>query len=160
MNMLMRKFYLSLLSLTIMFATLTSTAFAKGALEITDAWIPLAPPVVKVMAGYLTIHNPTSKAIVIDKVTSTGFETVEMHETIEKDGMARMVKKDKMTVPAKSNVIFKRGGLHLMLINPKQSLKKGEKVTLRFSTNTGVVSVSAKVKEATIEDHSHHHHNH
>ena len=47
------------------------------------------------MAGYLTIHNPTSTVIVIDKVTSTGFETVEMHETIEKDGMARMVKKDK-----------------------------------------------------------------
>lgn len=158
--MLMKKFCLYLLSIVSVISVLSPPVIAKEALEIRDAWIPLAPPVVKVMAGYLTIHNPTSTAIVIDKVTSTGFETVEMHETIEKDGMARMVKKNKMTVPAKSDVIFKRGGLHLMLINPKQSLKKGEKVTLSFSTNTGVVSVSAEVKEAAIEDHSHHHHNH
>lgn len=156
--MLMRKFYLSLLSLTIIFSTLSSSAFAKGSIKVTDAWIPLAPPVVKVMAGYLKIHNPTSSAIVIDKVSSAGFETVEMHQTIEKDGMARMVKKDKMTVPAKSEVLFKRGGLHLMLINPKQALKKGDKVALDFSTSAGTVRVSAEVKEAVIEDHSHHQH--
>ena len=158
--MLLKKYYLHLLGIVCVISVMSSPVLAKETIEISDAWIPQAPPVVKVMAGYLKIHNPTPSAIVIDRVSSAAFATVEMHQTIEKDGMARMVKKEKMTVPAKSDVIFKRGGLHLMLINPKQALKKGEKVTLEFTTSAGTVSVSAEVKEAAIEDNSHHHHNH
>lgn len=143
---------------------ITFSVHAKDTLQFSNAWIPEAPPVVKVMAGYIKIHNPTSIDIVINKVTSPDFEKVEMHQTIEKDGMSRMVKQDKMMIPAGGTVLFQRGGRHLMLINPKRVLKRGEKVSLKFSTrNDGAsaktnINISAEIKEAAIEDHSHHHH--
>lgn len=152
------KKYFSLL--WIIFVTLFTTASIQASepVKITDAWIPEAPPVVKVMAGYLKITNASKNDIVITQVKSADFETVEIHQTVEKDGMARMLKQDKLVVPAGSEVVFQRGGLHLMLINKKRALKKGDKVILSFSVGESRYRVAAEVKEAAIEDHSHHHH--
>ena len=158
--MRIKKYGIGLLSITLLVSLISGQSLAKDGLKISDAWIPQAPPVAKVMAGYLKINNPTSSKITINKVTSPNFNTVEMHQTIEKDGMARMVKQETMTIPANSEVIFKRGGLHLMLIQPKQPLNKGEKISLSFSTNKGKVDVTAEVKAAELDDHSHHHHHH
>lgn len=144
--------------MTVVAVAITFSVHAKDTLEFSDAWIPEAPPVVKVMAGYVKIHNPTSSNIVINKVTSPDFKKVEMHQTIEKDGMSRMIKQDKMVIPAGGEVLFQRGGLHLMLINAKRGMKRGEKITLKFSTNENTITVMAEIKEAAIEDHSHHHH--
>lgn len=156
------KKYISRLLIIVFGFSASIAAQAGESVKVTDAWIPEAPPVVKVMAGYLKISNPTSNDVVINQVTSADFETVEIHQTVEKDGMARMLKQDKLVVPAGSEVIFKRGGLHLMLINKKRALKKGDKVELNFSiatdAGTGKLKASAEVKEAAIDDHSHHHH--
>lgn len=137
---------------------ITLPAFAKDTLQFNDAWIPEAPPVVTVMAGYVKIKNLTATAIGINKVTSPDFEKVEMHLTIEKDGMSRMQKQDTVIVAAHDEMIFQRGGLHLMLINAKHAMKRGEKITLNFSTNKTTFTVMAEIKEASIDEHSHHHH--
>ena len=139
-------------------AVITFPIYAKDTLQFSDAWVPEAPPVVKVMAGYLKIKNMTAKAIDISKVTSPDFEKVEMHLTVEKDGMSRMLQQDVISVAANDELLFQRGGLHLMLINAKHGMKRGDKITLNFSTKENTFTIMAEIKEAVIEDHSHHHH--
>jgi len=137
---------------------ITFSVHAEDTLQFNDAWIPEAPPVVKVMAGYVKIKNLTATAIDINKVTSPDFEKVEMHLTIEKNGMSHMQKQDAVGIAANDEIIFQPGGLHLMLINAKHGMKRGDKITLNFSTNKNTFTVMAEIKEAVIEDHSHHHH--
>jgi len=151
--MLMNK-----ISMAVVAIAITFSVQAKDTLQFSDAWVPEAPPVVKVMAGYLKIKNMTEKAIDINKVTSPDFEKVEMHLTVEEKGMSRMLKQDVVSIAAHDELLFQRGGLHLMLINAKHGLKRGEKITLKFSTKENMFTVMAEIKEAAIEDHSHHHH--
>lgn len=145
---------------------LVYTAFAgqlcaTEQIGIQNAWLPEAPPVMKIMAGYLVIKNPTDKIVNIVKVTSPDFQTVEMHESVIKDGMARMIKQPQVAIPAKSQIEFKSGGLHLMLINKKRKLKTGDEVLLTFEFDKGKkVTTKAMVKPASADtmDHSHHQH--
>ncbi len=135
--------------------------YAKDRVSIHDAWVPEAPPVVKTMAGYLVVKNPTDKEVSIIKVSSPDFRTVEMHKSIIKEGMARMIKQDKVVIRAKSQVEFKSGGLHLMLIGAKRRLKAGNEIPLTFEFDNGKkFSTKAIVKPASADtmDHSHHHH--
>jgi copper(I)-binding protein len=131
---------------------------AKELLQVTDAWIPEAPPVAKVMAGYLVIHNPSKQPVKITGVSTADFKQVEMHKTVEKDGVSRMIRQDMLSINAGSTLKFERGGLHLMLIGPVRKLKLNDVVNIRMITDKGAVTFSATIKQAAIEDHSHHHH--
>lgn len=140
---------------------ITASAYAIDGIKISNAWVPQGPPVIKVMAGYLVAENATDKPVSIVKVSSSVFEKVEMHKSITKDGLASMVRQDKVTIPAKSEIEFKSGGLHLMLIGKKDKLITGSKVPLVIELDNGQqLSVTAMVKSAGTDtiDHSHHHH--
>ena len=142
---------------------LAGNSYAGSTISITNVWVPDAPPVVKVRAGYFVAKNKTGQPVKILKVSSKVFERVEMHESIYKDGTASMVKKNSVTIPAKSDVHFKAGGLHLMLIGVTKALPVGSKIPLEFEfSNKEKLSVIAVVKPAGTEgmDHSHHHHHH
>lgn len=84
------------------------------------------------VAAYLTLHNEGAMPLVIARVTSPEFASVEMHATLVGDGMAEMVLLDAITVAEDSSVEFSSGGRHLMLTEPVQSLAPGDEVTLEF----------------------------
>jgi len=148
------------ISLGMSLSLLSLMAYANEMLVIADAWIPEAPPVARVMAGYMTLKNNSNKMITVTSVTSPDFKRVEIHRTETKQGMARMIKQKHIEVPAKGETVFKSGGLHLMLINPKRRLKRGERVTLILTAGKQTVTVHAAVKEASLDDHSNHEHHH
>ncbi len=99
-------------------------------LTVEEAWIRQAPPVAKVMAGYLKIHNPTDKALVLQGAESSLFDKVEIHRTEMKDGMAGMKRQKYLEIPAHGQVEFAPGGLHLMLIGPKKAFSAGDTVSI------------------------------
>lgn len=101
---------------------------------VEGAWIREAPPVAKVMAGYLTIHNPAEEAVVLEGAESPLFDRIEIHRTGMKGGMASMERQQGVTIPARGQVKFAPGGLHLMLMGPKKPLVAGSTatITLRF----------------------------
>ena len=138
----------------------TTGVQAKDNLQVSDAWLPQAPPVAKVMAGYMKVNNPTKQDITIQSVSSPAFNSIEMHETVTENGVAKMIRQESLKVAAGKNKIFQRGGLHLMMFKPKRPLKLDEAVTINLKTNVGMISIKAKVKQAQLEDHSHHHHHH
>jgi len=118
-------------------------------LTVANAWISEAPPVSKVMVAYMTLNNTGNEAIDITKAESELYSSIEFHETLHENGMARMVRWGKLTVPANGSIQLKRGGKHFMLFNPTKPLKAGEKVHIKLTTsNKTTKTVLVTVKKA------------
>ncbi|MEJ2449975.1 MAG: copper chaperone PCu(A)C [Gammaproteobacteria bacterium] len=145
----MKQLTAILLGISMLF--LASLAMAAGKVEVRDAWIPEAPPVAGVMAAYFKIENHGNKPVKIIGASCAAFKNTMMHKTIEKDGMSRMVHLDSLTVDPKSSVTFRRGGMHLMLMQPKHAIKKGDKVAITLMTaDKHKIHFTAVVKAATL----------
>ncbi len=115
----------------------------EAPLVATDVVINAPLPGMKMSAGYLTLHNNTSEAITITGVSSPQFGSVEMHETVTRDGISRMVALDEVTVPAGQSVSFEPGARHLMLMRPDGELTA---VSLEFYSGPDrVLAVDAAV---------------
>lgn len=128
-------------------------------LSIEDAWIREAPPVSKVQAAYMHIHNRSSDDIAITSASSPLFTRIEFHRTEMTNGLMRMLQEDTLTIPAKGEKYLQPDGTHMMLFNPQRPLKAGDKVpvTLRLGEH-GAFEFEVTVKKAG--DEAHHHHQH
>ena len=143
-----------LLSFLLTYCTLV---WAKD-IELQEAWISEAPPTVSVLAGYLRIINNMDKAVELSGVSSPIFESIEIHKSRVVDGVASMQKQTSLFIPAMSSVELKPGGLHLMLFEPGQPLKAGDRIKLQLQFADG--SVSSIEAEIRAPAHQHHHHHH
>ena len=106
-------------------------ADCKG-LKVDEAWIPQAPPVAPVLAGYARLSNDSGKALHIDAVDGADFGSVELHQMSMEGGMMQMRPLKGLDVPAHGSVVLADGGKHLMLMNPKHPFKAGDGSTLNF----------------------------
>ena len=116
----------------IAFICLIGLAHAAESLVIKDAWSPEAPPVAKVMAGYMTIKNVSNHDVKIASLKSELFNKVEIHLMDMSGGMMRMIRQDNMSIKAHSQVKLEPGVLHLMLIGPQKPLKAGSVIPVTF----------------------------
>lgn len=134
-----------------------SLSLAAGQVQVHAAWIPEAPPVADVMAAYFEVDNTGSKPVTIIGFTSPSFADVMMHKTVEKGGMSRMIHMDRLTVAPHSKLKFEQGGLHLMLMEPKHSLKVGDNVQFKMETaDKQSIPFTAVVKAASLGDDDRH----
>jgi hypothetical protein len=107
--------------------TLTDT------LIVDDAWARTGPQG-GMSAAYLRIFNTTAAADTLLQVTSPAAELVELHESYEREGgMRGMRKMPPIPVPADSNVVLEPGGKHVMLIRLTRGLSEGDSVALTFT---------------------------
>ena len=138
-----------------------STAHAASSLKIENAWSPEAPPVAKVMAGYMKIENISNKDVKILSAKSDLFKRVEIHLTEMKDGMMRMTKQDNLLIKAKSHVELKQGGLHMMLMGKLKPIKTGSVIAITLTLDNGeAVNINLAVKVNDKPEMMHHHHHH
>lgn len=109
----------------------------QGTLDIRSAWIPEAPPTAGMLAGYLEIHNPGEATIVITGAGSAAFGMIEIHRTVQIDGVARMRRQERVEIPPGEAVRFEPGDLHLMLMQPEARLRAGDQVELHLIDDAG-----------------------
>ncbi len=122
-------------------------AAADTQLVVSHAWVREAPPGAGVQAGYMEIHNTSSKTIKITAIESPNFTSVEMHRMFNHNGMMRMQQQDTLNIPANSMLELKPGGYHLMLRNPASYLKSGDTVQFTLTTTANKhINVKASVK--------------
>lgn len=114
-------------------------AGARAELDAADAWIRHLPPAVPVRAGYVVITNPSSQPITIVGAESPAFARVEFHQSVERDGKMQMQRVESVTIEPGARLAFEPGGLHLMLIEPRRSLKPGDLVELSLRLDDGHV---------------------
>ena len=118
-------------------------------ISIINAWIAEAPPTSKVMVGYLTLVNNTSRDLTIVKARSQSFSSIEFHETIHEDGMARMVRHESLPIPAGEELILTRGGRHLMLFNPVSAFRAGDRISITLVRQDGIeITIQPEVRKA------------
>jgi periplasmic copper chaperone A len=112
-------------------ATLLYTAApAAERLMAENAWVPWAPPAIKVHAAYLTIVNRSGDDQVIVGADSPDYERVELHSSSIKDGLSEMRSLDRISVPANMRVVLEPGGMHFMLINPRRTYAVDDRIRL------------------------------
>lgn len=128
-------------------------------LAFQNTYIIAAPPGVETMAAYLTVVNSGKQDRKIVRIDSHQFDSAEIHRSTVEAGVARMEKLDILQVPAKSKVELSPGGLHVMLIGPKQPVLPGELVILRLEEADGTehnLAIKVIFTAADREEHDHH----
>ena len=133
---------------------------AGESLQAENAWVPWAPPGLKVHVAYMTIVNRGATDQIIVSAESTDYERIELHRSVIKDGVSTMEAIGEVKVPANGRVEFAPTGLHLMLIGPRrpQALDGHVQIVLRLSSGEEV-DVSAVIRrrdDAGHGAHSHH----
>jgi len=122
---------------------------ASNALSVDNAWIAEAPPVSKVMVAYMSISNSSDEDLEIIHASSDTYSSIEFHETVHENDMARMIHHDSLQIDAHSSIELKRGGPHLMLFNPTRRLKAGDNVEIELTLyNRQTITISVPVKKA------------
>ncbi len=119
--------------------SLVPAASEEAGVSVRDAWIRETPPGMTVMAGYMQLRNNTSRPQVLVAAGSPGFERVMIHRTMVKDGMAGMVHASQIELAPNGSLNFAPGGYHLMLMNPKQLLRAGDRVVINLEFRDGLV---------------------
>ena len=134
-------------------------ALAGESLKIENAWVPWAPPGLKVHVAYMTVVNRGATDQIIVSVESTDYERIELHRSVVKDDVSTMQAIGEVKIPANGRVEFAPTGLHLMLIGPRrpQAVDGHVQIVLRLSGGEEV-EVSAVVRRRDEADHSAHSH--
>ncbi|WP_322520975.1 copper chaperone PCu(A)C [Guyparkeria halophila] len=132
-------------------------------LEVREPWVVLAPPGAYATAAFMELHNAGEVPVDVVEADAPGFETVELHRSFNEDGMHRMVRQDRISVPAGESVALAPGGLHIMLIGPETAPAEGERIAieLRFDDgSTQTVEAVVRPREARPAGHGHGDHHH
>ncbi len=116
---------------------------------VSEAWIRLLPGT-SPSGGYFVIRNDSDAARTLVGADAADFQSVQLHRSVEQNGLATMVHVDKVVVPAHGEVKFEPGGYHLMLMGRQHPLTPGntEKVTLHFADGTQL-PVEFQLRNAT-----------
>ena len=135
----MKKFVLSILSIAAVFG---------ADVEIEGAYARASIPNVPNSAAFFVIKNNSDKDIAITSANSDIAEKNELHTHIKENKMMKMMKIEKLVVPAKSSLELKSGGDHVMLMGLKKELKAGDEISLELSFSDGdKKSIKVPVKD-------------
>lgn len=88
-------------------------------------------------AAYLKIENKSDLPVQIVSATSSLADVVELHTSYEDRGVMKMRPIDKIDLQAGEVVDLKPGGLHIMLIGLKKTLRLGQKATININFDNG-----------------------
>ena len=135
----MKKFVLSILSIAAVFG---------ADIEIEGAYARASIPNAPNSAAFFVIKNNSDKDIAITSANSNIAEKNELHTHIKENQMLKMMKIEKLVVPAKSSLELKSGGDHVMLMGLKKELKAGDEISLELSFSDGdKKSIKVPVKD-------------
>lgn len=135
----MKKFVLSIASIAAVFG---------ADVEIDGAYARASIPNVPNSAAFFVIKNNSDKDIAITSANSDIAEKNELHTHIKENKMMKMMKIEKLVVPAKSSLELKSGGDHVMLMGLKKELKAGDEINLELSFSDGdKKSIKVPVKD-------------
>ena len=135
----MKKFVLSILSIAAVFG---------ADIEIEGAYARASIPNAPNSAAFFVIKYNSDKDIAITSANSDIAEKNELHTHIKENQMLKMMKIEKLVVPAKSSLELKSGGDHVMLMGLKKELKAGDEISLELSFSDGdKKSIKVPVKD-------------
>jgi len=149
--------FFSLLILSVLLGTASAQSTT---VTVEDPWVREGPPGMAMLAGFMVVRNAGKEARSITAAEGPDYDHVEMHRSITKDGMARMIPQQSIPIPPGGAVTLKPGDYHLMLMQPKRALVAGDNTEITLILDDGTrLSINAPVKKGD-SDMMHHHHHH
>ena len=118
-----------------------------GSLAVRDPW---SRPAISGDNGaaFFMIDNARDSPVALVSASSDIAAMVEIHLSSMVDGVMKMEPQDKVEVPAQSQLEFKTGSYHIMLINLIRDLKVGDTYKLDLKFDTGeTLPIIVTVKE-------------
>ncbi len=134
---------------------------AQEGLQVENAWVRESAPTARVLGAFMHLHNRGSETLTIRGAQSPQFDSVEIHQTVLENGMARMLPQDSLTLGPDEHMDLKPGGYHLMLIGPKRPFRAGERVEINLDVSEQSMyhlHVEVRKDDGEGDDHTHHHH--
>ena len=99
--------------------------------SVSNVWVKTTIPGSTVSAAYMQIKSAVPMKLI--KAESAVAGIVEIHDMKMKDGVMEMKALDALDVPVGKNIELKPGGTHVMLMNVKKPINKGDKVPLALT---------------------------
>jgi periplasmic copper chaperone A len=109
---------------------------AWAQVSVEQPWTRATPPGAKVGAGFMRLRNAGAADRVVG-ASSPVAGRVEMHVTRREGDVMKMREVKSFEVPAGGSFELKPGGAHLMLVDLRRPLTKGEKVPLTLKLGKG-----------------------
>ena len=129
-------------------ALLVSACGTRGEFKVMDAW---ARPAASGDNGavYFIISNATNTEDRLLSINTNVASAAEVHRSMmDSNGVMSMEMQEAMLVPAQQEIIFKPGGLHVMLVGLTQDLKAGDTITIILNfKEAGSLTIEVPVRE-------------
>jgi len=138
----------SIVALTVaFFLTYAHAGDLSKDIFISNAWVQAMPPSQTNTAVYMVITNNSPKEAVIVSASSDIAGATEIHQMSEMNGMMNMAMAADLHIPAQGKLTLQPGGFHIMLIDLKKPINKGDTVpvTLHFQDGSSMI-VKANVR--------------
>lgn len=144
------------------FAVPAAAGEAERSVKVGNAWVRAPAPGQKTAGAYVELTSDQGAALVA--AGSPAAARVEIHSSSVDGGVMRMRALLRIELPAGQTVKLTPGGLHLMLVDLKQPLKPGDKVSLTLSIQPSgqaagmaltTVNLEAEVRAADGAAHKH-----
>jgi len=136
---------------------------ALADVTVKDSWVRGTTPAQKATGAFMEITS--SEAVTLLSASSPVAGVVEIHTMKMEDGVMKMRAIPKLDLPAGKGVKLQPGGNHVMLMDLKQQMKKGDVVPITLKIEgkdrkVQMLEVKAEVRDlaapATM-DHGHKH---
>jgi len=133
-------YYLNIFICFVLVLGISNNVHATSKITVTESYIKPNIPGSNITAAYMTINNAGSKAVRLEKISSTISDQIEIHQHSMINGMMSMRQVDSISIDAQSNVTLKPSGLHLMIFSLKQQITEKDVIplTLYFSNETKI----------------------
>ena len=122
--------------------------YEKRDIQVRHPWSRATPPGAKVGVAYMEIRNRGSQPDRLLSATSGVAQRVEMHVTQREGEVMKMRQLQAFEIPARERYALRPGGSHLMLVDLKQPLEKGERFAMRLRfERAGELEIELEVQE-------------
>lgn len=130
-------------------AALALPLAAQAEVKVVEPWIPEAPPTAHAMAAFMVLENDEDRPVKVIAAHAPGFDTIELHKSVEENGMHKMLKQDALVIPEMGSLELRPGGYHVMLIGVQEPRPKaGDVIPLRLDLEGGEsIEVQVPVKK-------------
>lgn len=117
---------------------------SEPSIRVEGAWVR---PTLDRAAAYMTIFNDGGADDALVGAKTEAAASVSLHRTVQQGEMMGMEPVPRLETPAGDSVELKPLGLHLMLMDTKETLEPGQKlrIILEFETS-GEIAVEAEVR--------------
>lgn len=123
------------------------TVRAADGVMAHDAWARASVGTSRPSAAYLMIHNGGGRDDALLAAQSEVAGRIEIHESAERDGTMTMRRVERVPVPAGGMARLEPRGLHLMLLDLRRPLVRGEtfELSLIFE-EAGTVRIPVRIE--------------